>query len=114
MPPVTIAGFWKFSDGQHMKHFMEALLPLIQHVTDNEPETLTYSFYPVSGDDNDDPLTIMCVEIYASEEAFALHSVGDYYKNKLQPVIQKMIDEKHLVVDYKMAKAEPMLGFAKR
>lgn len=109
MPPVTVVGFFKCSEELYQNRILEALGPLSKHTINNEPDTLSYSFYQSS----DDPKTLFFVEVFASFEAFRTHGTSDAYKAFFL-VVGPMIQYKQVSLECKVSQSEPLVGFTTR
>ena len=60
----------KIKDGER-DNFIEAMGKLVEAVSNNEPDCFYYEMH-----ETEDPLTIMMIELYQSEEAHANHYEG--------------------------------------
>ena len=64
----------KIKDGDR-DNFIEAMGKLVQAVADNEPDCFYYEMH-----ETDDPLTIMMMELYKTDEAYKSHSQTEHFK----------------------------------
>ena len=56
-------------------NFIEAMNKLVRAVSDNEPDCFYYEMH-----ETEDPLVIMMIELYKTEEAHANHVQTDHFK----------------------------------
>jgi quinol monooxygenase YgiN len=74
--PITIVGFFTFTEAKYFKEFQEAFDKLVVFVQENEPGTTNFSFY----EDSEDPLSLMAVEEWVDDAAFVLHTTSEAFK----------------------------------
>ena len=63
----------KIKDGER-DNFIEAMGKLVEAVASNEPDCFYYEMH-----ETEDPLTIMMIELYQSEEAHANHTQTEHF-----------------------------------
>ena len=63
----------KIKDGER-DNFIEAMGNLVKAVAENEPDCFYYEMH-----ETDDPLTIMMIELYQTEEAHANHTKTEHF-----------------------------------
>lgn len=102
-------GFLKFAEEKHKKAVLRIMEPLVQHVRDNEPGTINYSFM----EDVDDPLTWIIVEEFVDEQAHELHVTSDVFQKAMEEV-GSMVEAHQLVLDLKASKTPLVTGFGHR
>jgi quinol monooxygenase YgiN len=107
--PITVVGFFTFTEEKYKKELLEALGTLVVHTRENEPGTTNYTFMQ----DSEDPLILMAVEEWVDDEAFATHMASEPFK-EFFAIVGPMLEAGNLSIHQKTSKTPMVSGFGPR